>query len=149
MTETQPKDILIHGDSLPWMPLGAGTWYKLFRVSPETGQWSALLKMEPGARFAPHKHFGAADFYVLKGALEYRAGIAREGDYGYEPNTVEHGATTCSEETIITFTAYGPIVFYNEDGSPGMILDWEFVKNQDAGAQVDPKFSVAKNAAQG
>ncbi|MGE0824429.1 MAG: 2,4'-dihydroxyacetophenone dioxygenase family protein [Candidatus Binatia bacterium] len=147
MTDTQPKDLLIHSEDLPWLPLGPGTSYKLFRVSPETGQWSALLKMDPGARFAPHKHYGAADFYVLKGALEYRAGVAREGDYGYEPNTVEHGATTCSEETIITFTAYGPIIFYNEDGTPGLTLDWEFVKRQAEGSAVDAKFSVAKSAA--
>ena len=145
--EAQPKDILVRSGDLPWQPLGPGTWYKLLRVSEETGQWSALLKMDPGARFAPHKHLGAADFYVLKGALEYRAGIAREGDYGYEPLGVEHGATTCSEETIITFSAYGPIVFYNEDGTVNMILDWEFVKKQNAGEQVDPKFSVAKDAA--
>jgi 2,4'-dihydroxyacetophenone dioxygenase len=147
MTMNQPQDILLSSDKLDWMPLGPGTSYKLFRVSPETGQWSALLKMEPGARFAPHKHLGAADFYVLKGALEYRAGIARAGDYGYEPLGVEHGATTCSEETIITFNAYGPIIFYNEDGSPSMILDWEFVQKQATGTKVDAQFSVAKNAA--
>jgi hypothetical protein len=49
MTMNQPQDILLSSDKLDWMPLGPGTWYKLFRVSPETGQWSALLKMEPGA----------------------------------------------------------------------------------------------------
>jgi len=143
----QLQDILIQSDDVQWFPLGPGTSYKLFRVSPETGQWSGLIKMEAGARFAPHKHYGAAEFYVLKGALEYRAGIARAGAYGYEPNTVEHGTTTCAEETIITFTAYGPIIFYNEDGTPGLILDWEFVKKQAEGAKVDPKFSIAKNAA--
>jgi 2,4'-dihydroxyacetophenone dioxygenase len=144
--ETQ-QDVLVRSDDLAWMPLGPGTSYKLLHVRKETGVWSALLKMEPGARFAPHKHLGAADFYVLKGALEYRAGIARQGDYGYEPLGVEHGATTCSEETIITFTAYGPIVFYNEDGSISMILDWEFVSKQNGGEQVNANFSVAKNAA--
>jgi 2,4'-dihydroxyacetophenone dioxygenase len=143
----QLQDILIQSDDVQWFPLGPGTSYKLFRVSPETGQWSGLIKMDAGARFAPHKHYGAAEFYVLKGALEYRAGIARAGAYGYEPNTVEHGATTCSEETIITFTAIGPIIFYNEDGTPGLILDWEFVKKQADGAKVDPKFSIAKSAA--
>lgn len=143
----QLQDILIQGDDVQWFPLGPGTSYKLFRVSPETGQWSGLIKMEAGARFAPHKHYGAAEFHVLKGALEYRAGIARAGAYGYEPNTAEHGATTCAEETIITFTAYGPIIFYNEDGTPGLILDWEFVKKQAEGAKVDPKFSIAKSAA--
>jgi len=147
MTGTQPQDVLLSTGTLPWRPLGPGTWYKLLRVSEETGAWSALLKMEPGARFSPHKHFGAAEFYVLKGALEYRAGIAREGDYGYEPLGVEHGATTCSEETVITFTAYGPIIFYNEDGSVSMILDWEFVKQQAAGENVAANFSVAKDAA--
>jgi 2,4'-dihydroxyacetophenone dioxygenase len=147
MSATQMQDILVSSEKLEWMPLGPGTWYKLFRVSPETGAWSALLKMEAGARFAPHKHLGAADFYVLKGALEYRAGVARAGDYGYEPLGVEHGATTCAEETLITFNAYGPIIFYNEDGSVSMILDWEFVSKQASGAKVDAQFSVAQNAA--
>ena len=147
MSDQQSKDILIRSDDLEWQPLGPGTAYKLLRVSEETGQWTALLKMEAGARFAPHKHLGAAEFFVLKGGLEYRAGTAHAGDYGYEPLGVEHGATTCSEETIITFTADGPIAFYNEDGSIGMILDWEFVKKQSAGEQVDPQFSVADNAA--
>ena len=147
MSDPQSNEILVSANDLEWQPLGRGTCYKLLRSSEETGQWTALLKMEPGARFAPHKHFGAAEFFVLKGALEYRAGTAREGDYGYEPLGVEHGATTCSEETILVFTANGPIGFYNEDGSIGMMLDWEFVQKQSAGEQVDAKFSVANNAA--
>lgn len=146
MNINQPQDILIDGEQLQWQSLGPGTWVKVFRVSPETGAWSALIKMEPGARFAPHKHLGAADFYVIKGALEYRAGVARTGYYGYEPLGVEHGATTCSEETLITFNSYGPLVFYNEDGSVSFIVDGQFAAKLAAGDQVNA-LSVAQNAA--
>src|SRR5438876_985333 len=80
-----PKDLLVRGKDLPWHPLGPGTWFKLLRASEETGVWTSLIKMEAGSRFAPHKHLGAAEFFVIRGEFDYRAGTAKAGDYGYEP----------------------------------------------------------------
>lgn len=125
---TGPKDLLVRCKDLPWHPLGPGTWFKLLRVSEETGIWTSLVKMDVGARFAAHKHLGAAEFYVIKGAIDYRAGTAKEGDYGYEPLGAIHGATTCVEETEFIITTYGPIAFLNEDGSVQMMYDFSEAK---------------------
>lgn len=124
------EDILVDSEALPWMPLGDGITYKVLRISEESGTWSSIMRMEAGSCFAPHKHLGAADFYVLRGALHYRAGTAKAGHYGYEPLGMVHGRTTCDEETIFLFNAYGPIAFFDEEGRVQNILDWEFVKNQ-------------------
>lgn len=119
------SEILVQTGDLKWESMGDGVGIKVLRVSEETGQWTALIRMEPGATFAAHKHFGAADGYITKGKLEYRVGSASAGSYLYEPLGAVHDATTCSAETEILFTSYGPIIFYNEDGSVAQILSYE------------------------
>ena len=123
-----PQDLLVRCKDMPWHTLGPGTYFKLLRVSEETGTWTSLVKMEAGSRFAAHKHLGAAEFFVLKGAFEYRAGTAKAGDYGYEPLGAVHGATTCTIESEYVITTYGPIAFLNEDGSLQMVYDFDAAK---------------------
>ena len=130
MAKHQPADILLNTKELPWIPMGGpGLWFRLLRSSTETGQWTVLIKMDKGASFAPHKHLGAAEFYVLKGTLHYRAGIAHEGYYGYEPLGVIHKETAAEDETILWYNGYGPVAFTGADGSIVGVLDWEWVKN--------------------
>jgi anti-sigma factor ChrR (cupin superfamily) len=124
-TTAENTEILIQTNDLPWVKMGEGVDIKVLRVSEETGFWSAIIRMQPGAIFAAHKHLAAADFLILKGKLKYRMGEAGEGAYGYEPTGAVHEVTTCDEETILTFNAFGPSIFYNEDGSVGQILNHE------------------------
>lgn len=144
---TGPKDLLVRCKDLPWHPLGPGTWFKLLRVSEETGIWTSLIKMEAGSRFAPHKHLGAAEFFVIRGEFDYRAGTAKAGDYGYEPLGAIHGATTCTVESEYVITTYGPIAFLNEDGSVQMLYDFAAAKKlwdeQQAGKAGGLTLSVA------
>lgn len=143
MSKLQMTEIQVHTPQVAWRPLGPGTSYKLLRVSEETGVWSAILKMEKGAVFAPHKHLGASEVFILKGRTQDRVGIQEEGDYLYEPIGVEHTATTALEDSLIHFTAHGPIAFLNESGGIGMVLDWEFFVKD---AAQDPQLSYKKAA---
>lgn len=142
-----PQDLLVRCKDLPWHLLGPGTWFKLLRVSEETGVWTSLIKMAAGSRFAPHKHLGAAEFFVVKGEFDYRAGTAKAGDYGYEPLGAIHGATTCTVESEYVITTYGPIAFLNEDGSVQMMYDFSAAKKlwdeQQAGKAGGLTLSVA------
>ncbi|MEQ1395271.1 hypothetical protein ABLW52_24145, partial [Salmonella enterica] len=54
------------------------------------------------------------------------AGIARAGDYGYEPLGVFHESTTFLEDSELWFSNQGPIAFVNPDQSIAMMLDWKF-----------------------
>ncbi len=129
MGKDDVPEILINTKELPWIPMGGpGLWFRLLRASTETGQWTILIKMANGASFAPHKHLGAAEFYVLKGTIHYRAGIAREGYYGYEPLGVIHKETAAEDETILWYNGYGPVAFTGPDGSIVGVLDWEWVR---------------------
>lgn len=146
-TVADSNEILVQTRDIAWETMGEGVGIKILRVSEETGQWTGLIRMEAGATFAAHKHLGAADGYILQGELEYRVGTAAAGSYLYEPLGAEHEATTCSEETILFFTAYGPIVFHAEDGSVAQILSYETALAMQAGARAHFTADRAKPAA--
>jgi anti-sigma factor ChrR (cupin superfamily) len=118
-------------DDLPWIPLGEGlegNAVKILRVSEETGMYSMLIKAKAGTINQAHTHSGAADFYILEGRLEYRLGEAKAGDWMYEPAGAVHEATTATEDTLYLANVYGPIIFYNDDGSVDFVQDWRTIK---------------------
>ena len=70
-------DGLVRPDDIEWSGNPDGNQMKVLRVSEETGSWSALFKARAGTANPPHRHLGPADFYIIEGAIEYRAGTAR------------------------------------------------------------------------
>lgn len=108
---------------IPWARLADGIDFRLLYSSAETGRWTVLLRAQPGAFFARHKHFGAGEYFVVKGRMEYRMGTAVEGAYGYEPLDVIHEHTSFPEYTELYFTNYGPVAFLDDDGTVASILD--------------------------
>ena len=146
-TKAEENEILLQTEDIPWSVMGEGVSIRILRVSEETGFWSAQIRMEAGSQFAAHKHLGAADFYVLKGKLEYRMGDAPQGSFGYEPLGAIHEATTCSEETVILFNSYGPVIFHAEDGSVEQILSYETALAMQTGAEEHFTAGKAKTAA--
>ncbi|MFC3053326.1 2,4'-dihydroxyacetophenone dioxygenase family protein [Kordiimonas pumila] len=123
---TQPE-ILLKTADLPWVPIIEGIDFKLLRASSETGTWSVIFKAKKGSFFPAHKHFGAGEYLMLKGRMEYRVGVAVEGDYGYEPIDSIHEMTTFTEDSELLFTNHGVVLFLNEDGTYGEALDYKYV----------------------
>ena len=115
---------LVHPDELKWIETPGGNALKVMRVSAETGSWTALFRSAKGTTNPPHIHLGPADFYVLSGVLEYRGGVARTGDWIYEPNGAEHDATHHPEETVYLANVHGAIAFYGEDKQIVGLSDW-------------------------
>lgn len=121
---------LVHPDQLDWIERPGGNALKVLRVSAETGSWTALFRASAGTTNPPHVHLGPADFYVLSGTMEYRGGVARAGDWIYEPNGAEHDQTHHPEETFYLANVHGAIAFYgptSTDGAPRPIValsDW-------------------------
>lgn len=126
MSDTNPVDVLCRGNELDWINFAPGIDYAVLRVSAETGTWSVMFRCAKGSGFPPHFHHGAGEYVMLKGVMDYRAGIARAGDYGYEPLGVFHESTTFLEDSELWFSNQGPIAFINPDQSIAMMLDWKF-----------------------
>ena len=124
-----PADLLIDTDGLPWTRIVEGIDFRLLYTSAETGRWTVLFRAQAGSFFPAHRHYGAGEYYVLKGRMEYRAGVAKAGAYGYEPLDVVHEMTTFPEYTELLFTNYGPVAFLTADGSVSSILDHALLTN--------------------
>jgi len=122
-----PEEVNIDVEELPWMPTSEGGWAKVLRACPETGTWTVLFKQEAGTHVPPHKHLAPADFYVLKGRIEYRGGTAKAGHFAREPMGAVHEKTTFPEETIYLFTSYGPLAMYGPDGEIVSVTDAELM----------------------
>jgi anti-sigma factor ChrR (cupin superfamily) len=122
--EIQGFGSLIRADELKWIEIPGGNSVKVLRVSEETGWWTALFRAAKGTTNPPHIHLGDAEFYVLSGVLEYRGGVARTGDWIYEPNGAEHEATHHPEETVYLSNVRGAIAFYGPDRAIVGLSDW-------------------------
>lgn len=122
-------DVLLKTDEMAWTPLVEGIGYKLLYSSSETGRWTVLLNCEKGSSFAKHKHFGPGEYYVISGRMEYRAGCAVTGDYGYEPLGAVHDHTFFAEDTILHFTNYGPVLFIDDDDNVLSVLDHKLLED--------------------
>jgi anti-sigma factor ChrR (cupin superfamily) len=120
---TAVAEVLQPVESLRWVPIVAGIDFRLLFTSAETGRWTVLFRCQPGSFFPRHKHYGAGEYFVVKGRMEYRMGIAPAGTYGYEPLGVIHDLTTFPEYTELLFTNFGPVAFLNEDDSVASMLD--------------------------
>lgn len=114
---------LIPSDTLPWTPIVDGIDFRLLYASAETGRWTVLFRCQAGSFFPAHRHYGAGEYFVLKGRMEYRVGAALAGTYGYEPLGAVHEMTTFPDYTELLFTNYGPVAFLTEDGSVSSMLD--------------------------
>ena len=125
-------DVLVKTEALPWVPLVEGIAFRLLRTSSETGVWTVLLKCDADSKFARHRHYGAGEYYVVSGLMQYRAGTASTGDYGYEPLGAVHDETLFPEETLLLFTNHGPVLFLDEEDAVVGILNHEALEQMQA-----------------
>jgi len=119
---------------MKWATLAEGIEFTLLYSSAETGRWTVLFRAQPGSFFAAHRHFGAGEYYVIKGRMSYRMGEAPAGTYGYEPLDAIHEHTFFPEYTELLFTNYGPVAFLDEQGEVSSILDHKVLEDLIAAA---------------
>jgi len=123
MSAATPTEVLVPVEDLAWVPILPGIDFRLLFTSGETGRWTVLFRCQPGSSFPPHRHYGAGEYFVVKGLMEYRVGSAPAGTYGYEPLGSLHEHTGFPVYTELLFTNYGPVAFLKEDGTVGEVLD--------------------------
>ncbi|MEM6580648.1 MAG: 2,4'-dihydroxyacetophenone dioxygenase family protein [Pseudomonadota bacterium] len=116
-------DKLVKAAEMPWKPYIEGIDIKVLRTCETSGAWTCLFRCQPGSSFPRHRHYGAGEYLVVRGKMEYRAGCATTGDYGYEPLDAIHDETRFPEETELYFTNFGPVLFLDTDDNVIAILD--------------------------
>jgi quercetin dioxygenase-like cupin family protein len=95
-----------------WYKLAVpGAAFKLLSLDRERGYAVALGKLDPGAHYPSHHHFGGEDLYMLTGDLKIGDQVLHAGDYHHAAaetthpiNSSEDGCTlliVLSTETLV------------------------------------------------
>lgn len=113
----------IDTNQLPWIPLdGApGMFMKPTRASRETGHFTAIFKVSPGATQPDQVYLGAMDFFVLSGNMSCStgplAGEVSTGTWGYVPaNARVAGLRAGHAGCEYCANFFGPVAFLNATG---------------------------------
>jgi quercetin dioxygenase-like cupin family protein len=109
--------LLRSDDESGWQKLPIpGTSVKILSIDRALGYAVLLGKLEAGARYPAHRHFGSEDIYMLSGDLHIEGETLRAGDFHHAASGTTHG------------------VNYSEQGCTLLAI----ISTEDLAAQADP-----------
>lgn len=90
-----------------WKEILPGILLKPLSFDKNQGRMTALARMAPNSRYAPHKHTAPEEFYVLEGTCFIGGQLLHPGDYHRaEVGTVHHETST--EEGCLMLIIFSP-----------------------------------------
>jgi anti-sigma factor ChrR (cupin superfamily) len=118
MTTDARDHVLLNTNDMPWIPTGPGKSFRPIRFDPDG--WTELMRVEPGAYVAPHRHTGEVHGLNISGRRELiEAGIVvGPGDYVYEPvGNIDSWRGVGDEPCVIHIRVEGLVEFFDEAGA--------------------------------
>lgn len=82
----------VRTDDVPWTPMCTGIDMKVLVRDEETGLFTGLFRLAPGAMVPEHVHNEIEQTYVLEGTFCDQDGEARAGDFVWRPRGNRHEA---------------------------------------------------------
>src|SRR5262245_6217149 len=90
------------GDTRAWEQTAVpGVSIRTLSVDRERDQFSALVRMEPGATYPRHVHGGAEHCVVLEGTLRVGGDVLSAGDYQLAPAGSGHGVQSTDDGCLL------------------------------------------------
>ncbi len=118
--KTRPQIVGFDTQSIEWIALAPGAWYKPVRFAGDGEGWVSLVRLAPGAQVPLHHHVGAVQGFNLQGRgrfLEHDV-VTTPGMFTYEPpGTLDTLAVEGDEELIMLFIVDGPVEYVGTDGA--------------------------------
>ena len=118
MTSAALDHVLLLTDDMPWIPTGPGKSFRPIRFDRDG--WSELMRVEPGAFVAPHRHTGEVHGFNISGHRELiEAGIVvGPGAYVHEPiGNVDSWRGVGDEPCVIHIRVEGVVEFFDDAGA--------------------------------
>jgi anti-sigma factor ChrR (cupin superfamily) len=84
--------LVVRGQTGDWETVKEGVQAKRLYVDPSRDAVTMLVRMDPGARYVPHRHAGPEQCYVLEGDLRDGVHVFRAGDFQCAASGSVHGA---------------------------------------------------------
>ena len=94
---------LVEPDEMPWEPLqhNSGVWVKTLRRDRGSGEYTSLLRLEPGAQLAKHRHRASGEMFVLEGSAVIGSVEVHAGYYAYAVPGAVHEAVQSREGCVM------------------------------------------------
>src|SRR5215475_6357595 len=107
MTTTTPLSEIISLTDLPWQEHRPGVRAKNIWAHPETTRRAMLVRYEPGAQIALHRHVGDELIFVIEGGVSDESGTVTAGNVGYRPNGCVHSVSSKNGATVLAILTGG------------------------------------------
>ena len=78
-----------------------GVRLRVLTIDAAADRFTALVRMDPGASYAAHRHVGPEECFVLEGDLRHGTQVMRAGDYEWLPGGSDHGPQTTAEGCLL------------------------------------------------
>jgi len=102
---------------LPWEKTRyPGIEQKVLLVDPQTGLFTALMRMAPGAHLPDHEHVKIEQTYVLEGSLVCPEGECHAGQFVWRPAGSRHEAWGGPQGGVFLAIFQAPNKFFQSDG---------------------------------
>ncbi|MDE1180443.1 cupin domain-containing protein [Paraburkholderia sp.] len=128
---------------IPWTRLNKpgleGIQYKILNFDENRSYMVVLNTFDPGSRFAPHKHLGAVEIFMLSGSFFYDNGQVFADDFMLEAGGVTH-APGSDEGALMLAIFHGPLQILDNEGqvlvTVGIDEMYDLAKDNDAVAHL-------------
>lgn len=138
MSSDHHAGFTVHCEDIKWLPLAPGVFIKVVKLVPGTGEYTIMVRSEPGGLLPRHRHVESAEIFVLKGSGAHpQTGAFVQGDYVSESKGAVHDPLPFECETELLLVARGPSVFLADDGSDMYTMDVAMLQDMVQAAQSD------------
>ena len=100
-----PDLLFVRASEGVWQEVCAGVTAKVLFEDQAGARVTALVRMEPGSRYAPHRHTQAEELYVLDGTCLCGGQLLKTGDYHRAAADTVHSDTSTLTGCLVLLIA--------------------------------------------
>ncbi len=102
-----PASVVIDVGAVPEQELRPGIFAREVWSDPDRDRRALVVRYEPGATIARHRHVGDEFVYVLRGSLGDESGVITTGNAGFRHDGCEHTVSTTTGATVFAVVRGG------------------------------------------
>jgi quercetin dioxygenase-like cupin family protein len=107
--QAESRSTIIHSTEGAWETIDVqGIILKFLLRDQATGRFTALVRMDRGIRYPPHRHTDTEELYLLEGDLAVERQVLRAGDYCAAMVGTIHGSTYSQDGCTFILIASEP-----------------------------------------
>jgi anti-sigma factor ChrR (cupin superfamily) len=101
-----PARVVVRAKEGTWQPSGVpGVALRQLFVDEATGSVTSLVKLDAGAVYPAHRHFGLEHCYVLEGDLVFHDHVLEAGDYEVAQASSAHSTVSSVHGCVLLLTS--------------------------------------------